>query len=113
MDYGGWQGLGYDEVDALTRETGWDAPAPSGESPADVLARARAWLDELASKPGPETWLAVTHGGVIRVLLAAAIRWDLRPPAPWRLLPDRLHRIRRRADGRLQLVTLNEPLVPE
>jgi broad specificity phosphatase PhoE len=113
MDYGGWQGLGYDEVDVLTRETGWDEPAPSGESPADVLARARAWLDELAARPGPETWLAVTHGGVIRVLLAAAIRWDLRPPAPWRSLPDRLHRIRRRADGRLQLVTLNEPLVPE
>ncbi len=113
MDYGGWQGLGFDEIDDLTRETGWDGRAPAGESPADVLTRARAWLDELAARPGPETWVAVTHGGVIRVLLAAAIRWDLRPPAPWRLLPERLHRIRRRADGRLQLVTLNEPLVPD
>jgi hypothetical protein len=48
---------------------------------------------------------------VIRALLAAVVGWDLRPPAPWRLLPDRLHRVRRRGDGHLQLVTLNEPLV--
>ncbi len=112
MDYGGWQGLGFDEIDDLTRETGWDGRAPGGESPTDVLARARAWLDDLAAKPGPETWVAVTHGGVIRVLLAAAIGWDLRPPAPWRLLPERAHRIRRQGDGHLQLITLNEPLAP-
>jgi probable phosphoglycerate mutase len=112
MDYGAWKGLALEEVDALTRETSWEDRIPGGESAADVLARVRAWLDELATGPGPETWVAVTHGGVIRALLAAAIRWDLRPPVPWRRLPERLHRIRRRADGRLQLVTLNEPLVP-
>jgi hypothetical protein len=47
---------------------------------------------------------------VIRVLIAAAIGWDLRAPEPLRLLPERLHRIRRRGDGLLQLMTLNEPL---
>jgi probable phosphoglycerate mutase len=112
MHYGAWHGRSFDEIDALTEGGGWDARPPGGESPAEVLARVRAWLDEIAAGRGHETWAAVTHGGVIRALLAAAIGWDLRPPAPLRLLPDRLHRIRRRGDGHLQLVTLNEPLTP-
>jgi probable phosphoglycerate mutase len=110
MRYGTWEGLTHDEVDTLTRDTGWDHRPPGGESPAQVLARVRAWLDELAAGPGPDTWVAITHGGVIRSLLAATVGWNLEPPAPWRLLPDRLHRVRRRANGHLQLVTLNEPL---
>ena len=112
MHYGTWQGLTHAEVAEAAREGGWDQRPPGGESPAEVLARARAWLDALAGAECPDTWIAVTHGGVIRVLLAAAIRWDLRPPAPLRLTPERCHRLRRRGDGHLQLVTLNEPLAP-
>jgi broad specificity phosphatase PhoE len=112
MDYGAWQGLTYAEVDAVSGEAGWDCRPLGGESPAEVLARVQTWLEDVARGSGPATWVAVTHGGVIRVLLAAAVRWDLRPPAPWRLQADRLHRVRRRGDGHLQLVTLNEPLLP-
>lgn len=108
-DYGTWTGQRLTDLDDALARGGWDHRPPGGESPADVLARVRAWLDELAGS-GLETWLAVTHRGVIRVLLAAAIGWDLRAPEPLRLLPERLHRIRRRGDGLLQLVTLNEPL---
>jgi broad specificity phosphatase PhoE len=111
LDYGDWKGLRFEEVDALTRDTGWNGRPPGGESPAEVLGRVRAWLDERAAQPGPETWIAVTHGGVIRAVLGAAVGWDLHPPSPWRPLPERLHRIRRRANGLLQLVTLNEPLL--
>jgi hypothetical protein len=50
--------------------------------------------------------------GVIRAVVAATLRWDLREPAPVRLLPERLHRVRRRGDGLLQLIGLNEPLAP-
>lgn len=110
-DYGDWTGLPREEVEASTRDAGWEGRPPGGESPAEVLRRVRDWLDEIAAAPGLETWLAVTHRGVIRVLLATAVAWDLRPPEPFRLLPDRLHRIRRRGDGHLQLVTLNEPLI--
>jgi hypothetical protein len=49
---------------------------------------------------------------VIRAVVAAALRWDLGTPPPVRLLPERLHRVRRRGDGLLQLVGLNEPLEP-
>jgi probable phosphoglycerate mutase len=113
MDYGAWQGLTFEEVDALTADGGWNVRAPAGEAVRDVLARARGWLDALAAAEGPDTWVAVTHGGVIRVLLAAAVGWDLEPPGPLRLLPERLHRIRRRGDGHLQLLSLNEPLAVE
>ena len=109
---GEWQGLALEEIGARLGETGWDGRPPGGESPREVLARVRAWLDEVAGTPGPDTWVAVTHGGVIRALLAAAVGWDLCAPAPLRVLPERLHRIRRRGDGRLQLLTLNEPLLP-
>jgi hypothetical protein len=50
--------------------------------------------------------------GVIHAVVAAALRWDLEEPPPVRLLPERLHRVRRRGDGLLQLVGLNEPLAP-
>lgn len=109
--YGRWTGLPLEEVRSLTLDPGWGSRPPDGESSADVLARARAWLDEVAAGAGPEIWVAVTHAGVIWALVAAAVAWDLRPPAPLRLLPHRLHRIRRRGDGHLQLVTLNEPLI--
>ncbi|MBI3458185.1 MAG: histidine phosphatase family protein [Candidatus Rokubacteria bacterium] len=110
--YGAWQGLTWGEVDAFPQESGWHARPPGGESLVEVLARVRAWLEERAQAPGPDTWIVVTHGGVIRALLAATVGWDLCPPAPLRLLPERLHRVRRRGDGHLQLLTLNEPLVP-
>jgi broad specificity phosphatase PhoE len=112
VDYGAWEGLPYDQIDRLTEGSSWHDRPPRGESAAEVLARVRAWLDDLAVAPEPHAWIAVTHGGVIRALLASIVGWDLRPPPPWRLLPDRLHRVRRRGDGRLQLVTLNEPLGP-
>jgi broad specificity phosphatase PhoE len=112
QDWGEW--TGHARVAVAGRATGarWEASAPGGESPARVLGRVRAWLDELAPGAGPETWAAVTHMGVIRAVVAAALRWDLEEPAPVRFLPERLHRVRRRGDGLLQLVGLNEPLHP-
>ena len=108
---GEWTGFRLEEVKVL-EGAGWDWRPPGGESPRQVLTRVRAWLDEVATWDGPETWIAVTHRGVIRVLLAASIGWDLQMSAPFRLLPERAHRVRRRGDGHLQLLTLNEPLSP-
>ena len=112
QDWGEWTGRARATVAGDTTGAGWEATPPGGESPARVLARVRAWLDELAPGDGPDTWVAVTHMGVIRVVIAAALRWDLGAPSPLRLFPERLHRVRRRGDGLLQLVGLNEPLEP-
>lgn len=112
QDWGAWTGRPRGAIAEDGAGAGWEAAPPGGESPARVLARVRAWLDELATGQGPDTWAAVTHTGVIRAVVAAALRWDLTPPAPVRLLPERVHRVRRRGDGLLQLVGLNEPLEP-
>lgn len=112
QDWGEWTGQLRAQVAAPATGARWEAAPPGGESPAGVLARVRAWLDELAPGDGPATWAAVTHTGVIRAIVAAALRWDLEEPPPVRLWPERLHRVRRRGDGLLQLVGLNEPLAP-
>lgn len=112
QSWGEWTGRARGAVAVETSEFGWETAPPGGESPARVLARVRAWLDEIAPSDGPDTWAAVTHMGVIRTVVAAAVRWDLGDPAPLRVLPERLHRVRRRGDGLLQLVGLNEPLEP-
>ncbi|HEY7140407.1 MAG TPA: histidine phosphatase family protein [Methylomirabilota bacterium] len=112
QDWGEWTGRPRLAVARDGAGRGWEATPPRGESPARVLARVRDWLDELAPGDGPDTWAAVTHMGVIRTVVASALRWDLEDPAPVRLLPERLHRVRRRGDGLLQLVGLNESLEP-
>ena len=112
QDWGEWTGRPRATVTTQATGARWEAAPPGGESPARVLARVRAWLDELAPGEGPATWAAVTHRGVIQAVVAAALRWDLDEPTPVRLLPERLHRVRRRGDGLHQLVGLNEPLVP-
>ena len=112
QDWGEWTGQPRTAVAARATGTRWEAAPPGGESPAQVLARVCAWLDEVAPANGPATWAAVTHMGVIRAVVAAALQWDLEEPPPVRLLPERLQRVRRRGDGLLQLVGLNEPLAP-
>jgi probable phosphoglycerate mutase len=60
---------------------GWDFMAPGGESPRLVWRRVRPWLADLAARQVPT--LAVTHRGVIRVIFAQALGWDMlgKPPA--------------------------------
>lgn len=85
MDWGAWQGgLLKDLRESLgqsfreNEDRGLDFRPPGGESPRDVMRRASAWLKEQR-----EPTLAITHRGVIRVVLAAATGWDMlgRPPA--------------------------------
>lgn len=75
ISLGDWDGLAWDEVRARFpeayaargRNLAGFAP-PGGESFAALAARAGAVLDQLAA--GPQPVLAVTHAGVIRVVLA-------------------------------------------
>jgi probable phosphoglycerate mutase len=85
MSWGAWEGRRLDELraelGAAMRDNearGLDFRPDGGESPREVLARVSQWLRSLA-----EPTLAVTHRGVIRVVLAAASGWDMRgkPPA--------------------------------
>ena len=87
MSWGTWEGRRLDELraelGATMRENearGLDFRPDGGESPRDVLVRVSQWLSSLA---GPT--LAITHRGVIRVVLAAATGWDMRGPPPAKL----------------------------
>jgi probable phosphoglycerate mutase len=85
MHWGAWEGWRLEELrrelgDAMRQNEarGLDFRPEGGESPREVLLRVSQWFSSL-SKPT----LAITHRGVIRVVLAAATGWDMtgRPPA--------------------------------
>ena len=85
MHWGEWEGrtlvdLRRELGDAMRENEarGLDFRPHGGESPREVLARVRGWLREVEAPT-----LAVTHRGVIRVVLAAATGWDMtgKPPA--------------------------------
>lgn len=68
LDFGGCEGLTWDELDGLTRDDlmayeGFHAP--SGESTASLTARVTEFVDELPDG----RHLLFTHGGVVRALL--------------------------------------------
>ncbi|MFZ5814750.1 MAG: histidine phosphatase family protein [Bacillota bacterium] len=97
LHFGQWDGLTYTEIEALApaplrawlEDPEHRAP-PGGESLASLRSRALAALAE-----SPDRTVLVTHGGVVRALLAHLTGrplWDFRPP------PGSLTRIRLAGD---------------
>ena len=116
MDWGDWEGFRRDELrerhgDELERNEalGLDFRPPRGESPRDVLERLQPWLARASLSRGPV--IAVTHLGVLRVILAAATGWNMTGKAPLRLQRDALHRFAIDPRGRVSVVTCNVALV--
>ena len=103
MDWGAWEGRrGADllsEPDSgfmHVENWGWDFQPPGGESPRRVWDRLRPWIEGLSG-----TIVAVTHVGVMRVILARAAGWDFDGPAPFSVKRDRLYGIDVRTGGTL------------
>jgi len=103
MGWGAWEGRhgldllaeprsGFRHVD----EWGWDFQPPGGETPRMVWGRLEAWLATLSG-----TTVAVTHVGVMRVVLARATGWNFDGPPPFRVKRDRLYRIGVHQGGKL------------
>ena len=112
MRWGAWEGRRLDELRAELGEAmrenesrGWDFRPEGGESPREVLARVRPWLAEVAARGRPT--LAVTHRGVIRVVLAAALGWDLRGKPPRKLDWSATHLFELARDGAPSVGQLN------
>jgi probable phosphoglycerate mutase len=112
MAYGEWEGRTLAELrarepqgmrDAETR--GLDMAPPGGESPRQVMERLRPWI---AAQRG--NVVAVTHKGVIRVVLAMATGWDMKSRQPVKLDWNRLHVFAASADGTIAVDTLNKEL---
>ena len=87
MDWGEWEGRTLVELrkelgDAMreNEQRGLDLRPEGGETPREVLTRIRPWLIELAATG--QSWIALSHRGVIRVILSEAFGWDMlgKPP---------------------------------
>jgi broad specificity phosphatase PhoE len=115
MDWGGWEGRTLAELrtihgDAYAQNEarGFDFRPPRGESPREVLARLQPWLARVAVRRVPV--VAVTHLGVLRVVLAAATGWDMTGKPPLRLASDAIHRFAVDRTGRVTVDACNIPL---
>lgn len=112
MDWGEWEGATladlrsrHSEEFRANEQRGWDFRPAGGESPREVLARVRAWIEEVSTRESSVA--AVTHKGVLRALFAAATGWDMLGKPPQRLLPGCLHRFAVDESQRLSVVECN------
>jgi len=115
MDWGEWEGARLDDLRehpdvgyAQNEARGLDFRPPGGESPRDVLARLRPWLERVGTNPVP--LVAVTHLGVLRAILSAATGWDMTGKAPVKLLANTLHRFAVDDRGKVSMVACNVAL---
>lgn len=118
MAYGQWEGRTLADLrarepqamrDAETR--GLDMTPPGGESPRQVMDRLRPWFAAVAAR-GDDV-LAISHKGVIRVVLAMAMGWDMQSRQPIKLDWNRLHVFAASVEGALTVDRLNMPLPSE
>ena len=112
MAYGEWEGRTLAELrrsapaQMQAAETrGMDMAPPGGESPRQVMDRLRPWIEGVAERG--ENVLAVTHKGVIRVVLAMATGWDMKSRQPVKLEWNCLHVFAAEDDGTVRVEDLN------
>jgi probable phosphoglycerate mutase len=117
MHWGDWEGetlatlrARYGEAMIRNESRGLDFRAPGAESPRDVRMRVIAWCAERASAGRPA--LAVAHKGVLRVVMAAALDWDMTGAPPVEMEWDGAHHFALDGRGMPRVVRLNIPLVP-
>lgn len=116
MSWGEWEGrvladlrAEYGEKMRENEARGWDFTPPGGESPRSVWRRVSGWLAEVAQSG--EATLGITHRGVIRVLMATTMNWDMQGKPPVKLDWNALHVFRLDRRGRPDAICMNLPLV--
>lgn len=92
MNWGAWEGRHAKDLRADPacdhrdiEHWGWHYCPPDGETPAQVRARLRPWLTALTRDT-----VAVSHIGIMRVLMAQATDWHFDSPAPFAVKRNRL-----------------------
>ena len=93
MHWGDWEGQRGEQLKADPasgfrdiEHWGWSYRAPGGESPAEVWDRLSDWVFSL-----DRDTVAVTHIGIMRILLARATGWGFQGPAPFQVKRNRLY----------------------
>jgi broad specificity phosphatase PhoE len=74
IDFGAWTGRSFEELDGQPEWDRWNsrrsvARCPGGESMAEALDRAAAFVDEVGQRHRGRTVVLVTHCDIIRALL--------------------------------------------
>lgn len=81
QNFGDWEGKNFADIGEEDADAFWRDPAgrrpPAGESFSDVCVRVREAIRSQLTAEGPSDLIAVTHAGVIRAAIAAAL--DLEP----------------------------------
>ncbi len=106
MNWGDWEGeilkplrkkLGDSMRDNESR--GLDFCPPGGESPRQVQARLRPWLQQLAASGNDSA--AISHKGIIRCIYSLASGWDMRGESPVDFAWDAIHQFELAENGEL------------
>lgn len=112
MDWGDWEGeplcdlrARYGGEMAANEARGLYFRPPSGECPVEVQARALEWLADIAATGRDHA--AVTHKGVIRVIMAKALDWDMTGRPPVRLRWTCPHRLAVEPGGAIRSAEFN------
>lgn len=115
MSWGDWEGqtlsvLRAQGGDAMrdNEARGLDFQPPGGESPRQVGLRLQPWLQEIGASQ--RATLAVSHRGVVRVVFAQAMGWDMCGKPPAKLDWSCLQLFKIDAAGRPRVWLLNLPL---
>ena len=115
MHWGTWEGSRLadlrSELGEAMRENearGLDFTPAGGESPRQVLDRVQGWLADVAAAGVPT--LAIAHRGIIRVVLAAATKWDMLGRPPFKLDWGAVHVFGLDRTGVPSVVRMNVPL---
>jgi broad specificity phosphatase PhoE len=112
MDWGDWEGRTLRDLRrelgpsmAVNEDRGLDFRPGGGESPREVGARAKLWLEELPCVI--DECVVVTHKGVIRALMAIALGWNMLGSPPVRLRWECAHGFTIGDSGELELAWPN------
>ena len=118
MSYGEWEGrrlqdlrVELGEAMAENEARGLDFRPPGGESPRELQQRLSPWLAEVADRGRPT--MAVTHHGVVRVLLSLATGWDMTGRPPKKLAWGAVQFFRLGDHGKVAIDRLNVSLEAE
>jgi len=113
--WGQWEGLTREEIlardgkDAFVRAgSGIDFTPRGGERTADLIARVRGFLSDVA-KSSPDA-VAITHRGILRSAYAIATGWEMLTPMPDALDLTKALILSLDGGGQTAIAALNVPL---
>jgi probable phosphoglycerate mutase len=117
IDMGDWEGMSFGQLDAIGKpwrdwcEHRGSAHPPGGEPFADVPRRAMAALRELRQAHPDATVLLVSHGDVIKCMVATCLGMSLDDLERFDIAPASATRLAMGADGvQLKLLNAQGPL---